>query len=82
MVRKVYYVPDVAEILGMTESAIRCHIQRRSTSIPSWIRIGKRICWRRQDIEEWLATKQASPTHPQRKRGRPSNAQLAAEGRL
>lgn len=54
----VYYVPDIAKILGKTESAVRNHIRRRDWSaIPSPVRIGGRLAWRQTDIDQWLEDK-------------------------
>lgn len=48
------YVPQLAERLGMTETAVRCAVQRRSAAIPAPVRLGRRIAWRERDVERWL----------------------------
>ncbi len=82
MERQLYYIADIATILGVTEAAIRSHIQRRSACIPRWVKIGKRIAWRKNDVDTWLDGMTPIDCRPARQRGRPSKVQLGAEGRL
>jgi len=50
----VIYLPEVASKLGMTEAALRGHIQRRTDGIPPFFWIGRRLAWRRSTVDEWL----------------------------
>jgi predicted DNA-binding transcriptional regulator AlpA len=65
-VSDVLYVADVAEKLGMTESAVRMAVARdkgrgeRKRALPKPFKIGAKLAWRRQDVDVWLATKAGS----------------------
>lgn len=52
--KALLYVPELALILGMTETAVRCAVQRRSPAIPNPVRVGRRIAWRQVDVDRWL----------------------------
>jgi predicted DNA-binding transcriptional regulator AlpA len=47
-------VPAFAELLGMTEQSLYARRSRDPESLPPAIRIGRRLVWRRETIEEWL----------------------------
>ncbi len=66
----LYYIPEIAIKLGLTEAAVRGHIQRRSGAIPPFIRLGRRVAVRRLDYERWLGAEEPVPTRRRRK-GRP-----------
>ena len=53
--KDVYYIPEIANKLGKTEAAVRNLIAKRSNSIPPFVRIGGRVCFRVRDYDEWLA---------------------------
>ena len=74
MTKRVLYIADLAVALGMTEAAIRGHIQRRSNALPPWVKLGKRVAWRAQDVETWLADLKPVVTRPKRGPGRPSKS--------
>jgi predicted DNA-binding transcriptional regulator AlpA len=62
-VSDVLYVADVAEKLGMTESAVRMAVARdkgrgeRKRALPKPFKIGAKLAWRRVDLDVWLARK-------------------------
>ena len=57
------YISDLARALAVSEASIRSHLQRRHwpVSIPTPLRLGRRWAWRKQDVEEWLATLAGKP---------------------
>ena len=58
--QKVMYVPDLAGYLGMTESSIRTHLSRCNwNAVPPPIRLGGRIAWIRDDVDDFLQQKSA-----------------------
>jgi predicted DNA-binding transcriptional regulator AlpA len=76
---RLLVVEDLAAILGRAVSSIRSDASRCPHSLPPLIRIpgARRLLWRRQDVEAWLAGLVVQPTLPQpssptgRRRGRP-----------
>lgn len=62
-VSDVLYVADVAQKLGMTESAVRMAVARdkgrgeRKRALPKPFKIGAKLAWRRQDVDAWLERK-------------------------
>jgi predicted DNA-binding transcriptional regulator AlpA len=55
MEQQLYYVPDLARLLGTTEAAIRNHVQRRAfNAIPQFAKRGRRVVWRKKDVEKWM----------------------------
>lgn len=78
MRQKIIYTHDLALFMGLSEAAVRSHIQRRSwpQAIPPPFRIGKKWAWSLHDIEKWVSAKtkqtETSTKWPNnRKRGRP-----------
>jgi len=53
----VLYVPELAAKLGRSEAAVRMAVARRSDSVPRPFYLGRRIAWRREDVDGWLAKK-------------------------
>ena len=49
-------VPDIADILNTTEAQVR-NMRARGQLPPPFKRPGLRLCWRRTDIEKWLASR-------------------------
>lgn len=49
------YVADMAKKYGKTESAIRQAVLRGDDWVPQPFRVGKRMAWRRDDVEAFLA---------------------------
>jgi predicted DNA-binding transcriptional regulator AlpA len=72
-------VDHLAMILGRAVSSIRSDASRCPHSLPPMVRIpgARRLLWRKQDVEAWLAGLVAQPvsppstTAPGRRRGRP-----------
>jgi len=50
----VLYVPDLARMIGKTDSAVRAGIQRGADWLPPAFLMGRRHAWRRADVERWL----------------------------
>jgi predicted DNA-binding transcriptional regulator AlpA len=53
----VLYVPDLARMIGRTESAIRAGVQRGVDWVPPAFNMGRRLAWRREDVDAWLANR-------------------------
>lgn len=79
----VIYIPEVARKMGMTEAAVRGHIQRNTDAIPPWFPLGKskrpRIAWRRSTVDAWLEKQEQQaqndrPVRPARRRSGGSNS--------
>lgn len=51
----VLYVPDMAKMLGRTESAIRTAVNRGAEWLPVPFPMGRRLAWRREDVSAFLA---------------------------
>lgn len=51
----VLYVADLARMLGRTETAIRAAVNRGVSWLPPSFTMGKRIAWRRADVDRFLA---------------------------
>jgi predicted DNA-binding transcriptional regulator AlpA len=62
-VSDVLYVADLAEKMGMTESAVRMAVARdkerveRKRALPKPFKVGAKLAWRRVDLDVWLARK-------------------------
>lgn len=67
---EVYYIQDVAKKLGMTEAAVRAHMQRDSGALPLAFKLGKKWAWSREKFDTWLDHRSDNPV---RKVGRPRN---------
>jgi len=59
MDQRLVYTRDIAQLLGITEAAVRSHLQRRAwpNAIPAPFRLGRKWAWRLQDIDRWFAEK-------------------------
>lgn len=76
----LYTVQDVAQMMGMSDSAIRMHLFRQSGFLPTPIRVGtKKLVWTREQLEaHFRSLTPCSPTPAPRKIGRPTKrVQLA-----
>lgn len=51
----VLYIADLAKKLGRTEAAIRSGINRGVDWLPKPFPMGRRIAWRRADVDAFLA---------------------------
>lgn len=78
--KQVYSLHEVAAILGMTESAFRGQLHRDRNRVEKAVpqpfrRIGKRLVWRKHDVDEWLSVDDPPEESPvKRPRGRPTKA--------
>jgi predicted DNA-binding transcriptional regulator AlpA len=52
---QVLYVPDMAKMLGRTEAAIRTAVNRGAEWLPPSFPMGRRIAWRRADVDAFIA---------------------------
>lgn len=51
----VLYVPDLAQKLGRTDAAIRAAVNRGADWLPPSFPMGRRLAWRRADVDSFLA---------------------------
>ena len=51
----VLNVNGMAELLGMTPKSLYSRRSRDPKSLPPAIRIGRRLVWRRETVDAWLA---------------------------
>lgn len=58
---EVLYVPQVAQLLGMTEAALRAHVYRRTKAVPSAFKLGRKLAWRRESVQEFLRRAERAP---------------------
>jgi len=49
--KKLLTVKDVAEYYQITEAAVRGKVQRRDNTIPMPRKIGKRLYWTQEDLD-------------------------------
>jgi predicted DNA-binding transcriptional regulator AlpA len=78
----LYTVQDVAQMMGMSDSAIRMHLFRKSGFLPAPIRVGtKKLIWTREQLEtHFRSLTPYSPNPAPKKIGRPSKrVQLARQ---
>lgn len=55
---EVMYVREVANYLGLSETAVRSHVHRKNfDSIPPPIRLGIRLAWLKTDVDAFLQAK-------------------------
>jgi predicted DNA-binding transcriptional regulator AlpA len=52
---QILYVPQLAAILGRTEAAIRSAVNRGADWLPPSFPMGRRLAWRREDVDSFLA---------------------------
>ena len=73
--RILYTVSDVAQMLGISDSAIRMHVFRKTSFLPEPLRIGtKRLLWTREQLDAHFRALTPPPTPPptEKKVGRPT----------
>ena len=78
----LYTVQDVAQMMGMSDSAIRMHLFRQSGFLPTPIRVGtKKMIWTREQLEAHFRSLTPSSSNPALKKiGRPTKrVQLARQ---
>lgn len=52
---EVLYVQQLAQLLGRSEAAIRAAANRQSAWLPPPFPMGRRLAWRRSDVDKFLA---------------------------
>lgn len=52
---EILYVTDLARLMGRTEAAVRTAVNRRAAWVPPPFNVGRRIAWRRVDVDAWFA---------------------------
>ncbi|MFK0088739.1 hypothetical protein ACIQUS_15755 [Pseudomonas sp. NPDC090755] len=71
---EIIHIPELAKLLGRSESSIRSAMQINAAWLPPFFKQGRRICWRlktvRKFLEEWEQT-YSEPLKPGRKRKPP-----------
>ena len=63
----ILYVPDLARMIGKTDSAVRAGIQRGADWLPPAFLMGRRHAWRLVDVERWLDARSKPTTTTRRK---------------
>lgn len=85
MQKRLYNINELAELLGFTVPAIHAQLARKNfEAVPPPIKLGRRLAWPVELLEEWLASKiaKANP-HPSEgptecpRRGRPRKTRTA-----
>ena len=80
----LYTVQDVAQMMGMSDSAIRMHLFRKTGFLPAPISIGtKKLFWTREQLESHFRALTPPPVPPSfpKKTGRPTKRQALAKAR-
>ncbi|AMO78082.1 MULTISPECIES: hypothetical protein [Pseudomonas aeruginosa group] len=67
---EIIHIPEVARLLGRTESSIRSAIQARPDWLPPYFKQGVRVCWRLETVRKFLREYEAGE-HKAPKVGRP-----------
>lgn len=67
---EIIHVPELAKLLGRTESSIRSAIQARPDWLPPYFKQGVRVCWRLESVRKFLREYEAGE-HKAVKVGRP-----------
>ena len=63
----VLSVPEFAELLGMNVQSLYARRSRDPESLPHAIRIGRRLVWRRETVEDWLIDLEQTQNRPSRR---------------
>lgn len=77
--QRIYYINELAGILGLSPASIHAHLARQNyKAVPQPIKLGHRLAWPAEVLDTWIAEQieahQASQTRtdaPRRGRGRP-----------
>jgi predicted DNA-binding transcriptional regulator AlpA len=73
-------ITELAELLGMTEQAVRTAICRQPHKIPPYVKHGGSIAWRESDYSKWIANLKPEAEKKSKRRGRPTlSEQMARE---
>lgn len=70
MEQEILHVPELAKLMGRSESAIRSAVQSRPDWLPPCYKQGARICWRLETVRKFLREYEAGE-HVAPKVGRP-----------
>ncbi|WP_236166396.1 helix-turn-helix transcriptional regulator [Pseudomonas juntendi] len=71
MEQEIIHVPELAKMLGRTESSIRSARQDGASWLPPFFKQGKRVCWRVATVRKFLEEFEQglhTPAKPGRKR--------------
>ncbi|WP_110995421.1 hypothetical protein [Pseudomonas sichuanensis] len=74
MEQEVIHIPELAKMLGRTESSIRSARQEGASWLPPFFKQGVRICWRVATVRKFLEEYEQGmhmPAKPGRKRNAP-----------
>lgn len=74
MEQEVIHIPELAKMLGRTESSIRSARQDGASWLPPPFKQGKRVCWRVETVRKFLEEYEQGlhvPAKPGRKRNAP-----------
>ncbi len=77
----LYTVQDVAQMMGISDSAIRMHLWRQTGFLPEPLRLGtKRLVWTREQLDAHFRSLTPPPSPPpaSKRMGRPSKRQTLA----
>ena len=80
--RILYTVSDISKMLGISDSAVRMHVFRKTAFLPEPLRIGtKRLVWTREQLEAHFRALTPPPVSPPvpKKLGRPTKRQALAK---
>lgn len=67
---EILHVPELAKLMGRSESAIRSAVHGRPDWLPPYYKQGSRICWRLESVRKFLRDFEAGE-HRAVKVGRP-----------
>lgn len=71
---EIIHIPELAKMLGRTESSIRSARQTGASWLPPYFKQGSRICWRIDTVRRFLKECEEgrhTPARPGRKRQTP-----------
>jgi predicted DNA-binding transcriptional regulator AlpA len=71
---EIIHIPELAKLLGRTESSIRSALQAGAAWLPPFFKQGSRICWRVTSVRKFLQECEEgrhTPVRPGRKRQPP-----------
>lgn len=71
---EIIHIPELAKLLGRSESAIRSARQAGASWLPPFFKQGSRICWRVSTVRKFLQECEGgmhAPARPGRKRQAP-----------
>lgn len=90
--RRFYNIEELSIILGKSIASIHGHLARKQfDAVPPPIKLGRRLAWQVESVNEWINTKASQatpwqptsstqPTQPARRRGRPKKTEQRDRG--